>query len=84
MTPEQIAKGMRRELLKNILIAPIILFIRLPIGLVYAVLSGLIEAIERLGDYIPGWRFDYFNAFKKQRRDSENQATLLPESTDND
>lgn len=81
MTDAELIAGMRRELLKNILISPIVLLVRLPIGLVYAVLSGLVEALEWLGDYIPGWRLDYWHAFRKS---CKYQTTLLPERPNHD
>ena len=81
MTDAELFAGMRRELCKNILIAPIVLFVRLPIGLVYMALSWAVDALEWLGDYVPGWRFGYFKAYRKSR---EYQPTLLPERPDHD
>ena len=75
--------GMRRELAKNILVAPIVLLVRLPLGLVCATTNALAEAMERVVGYIPGWRFDYWKALCQHRkRQSAHEATLLPERTE--
>lgn len=82
MGEAELIAGMRRELFRNILVAPIVLLVRLPAGLIYAILSGLVEALERLGDHLPGWRLDYLKALRNHRRDIEPEPTLLPERPD--
>ena len=73
MTRDELIAGARREMLRNIMIAPIVLFVRLPLGLIYATASLLCEWLNRIGRYVPGWRRDYAQALRHHR---STQSTL--------
>lgn len=74
MTHDELVAGARREMLRNILIAPIVLFIRLPLGLLYASIGAITSALEWANDWLPGWRRDYAQALRHHR---QSQSTLM-------
>ena len=72
MTPDELIAGARREMLRNIMIAPIVLLVRLPLGLIYASLGGVTKALEWADTWLPGWRRDYAQALRHERSQSHD------------
>lgn len=75
MTSEarEIAGNMRREMLRNIAIAPVVLLVRLPLALVFVSLEWVCAALEWGGGYLPGFRLDYYRYLKRHRAELERQ-----------
>lgn len=67
MTEAELIAGARRELLRNIAVAPVVLLIRLPLGLIYIPLVAIAEALEWANGWLPGWRRDYAQELRKHR-----------------
>lgn len=83
MTEEELIAGARRELLHNIAVTPIVLLVRVPLGLIYASLDAITEALEWANEWLPAWKRDYAQALRRHRhrqRDTR-KAELLPERT---
>ena len=72
MTHDELVAGARREMLRNILIAPIVLLIRLPLGLIYASLDGVSQFLMWADTWLPGWRRDYAQALRRERNRSHD------------
>jgi hypothetical protein len=68
MTEDELRAGMIRELISNIIAAPAVLLIRLPLGLIYASLDAITSGLDRANRVLPGWRIDYFKAWRRSRR----------------
>lgn len=65
---EALVKGARREWLRNIAIAPVVLLVRLPFALVFVSLGRICEAAEWVGGFLPGFRIDYIRALRRHRK----------------
>lgn len=79
MTIAELRVCARRELIRNALISPIVLFVRLPLGLIYMVVEAITKALVWANDWLPGWRTDYARALRWELRDERNNATLQSE-----
>ena len=64
---EEIARGMRRELIRNIAIAPVVLFVRIPLALTHAALVKMADVLMAIGDHVPGMRLDYYREWRRVR-----------------
>ena len=80
MNESELIAGARRELARNIAIAPIVLCLRLPMGLSYMVLSLVTDALEWAGTRIPGWRTDWAYALRRHRFEA-SLPTIVREKT---
>ena len=80
MTFEQeLIAGARREMLRNIAVAPLVLLIRLPLGLIYGIATTIIDALDWANGWLLGFRMDYAKALRAYRKRDADKATLLPE-----
>lgn len=79
MTEAELIAGYRREWLHNIAVAPVVLLIRLPLGLTYASLDAITEALDWANGWLPGWRRDYAQALRRHQMAVGPQAILKKE-----
>lgn len=59
MTENDMIRAARRELLRNIALAPFVLLVRVPIALLGIICGKVHDALFRLSDWMPGWTCDY-------------------------
>lgn len=64
MTDLELRNGMLREMAMNVIKAPVVLTIRLPLGLLYASLDAITDFLDWANGWLPGWRNDYFKAWR--------------------
>ncbi len=67
-TEAELVAGLKREILYNIAVTPIVLFVRIPLGLVYAAAIIVTGAIDRIDSWLPGWKRDFSSALRRFRK----------------